>query len=100
MGNGVDFVRPNGATISLLITRGGVEKKIHPTQKPVALYTWLLSTYAKPGDSIIDTHSGSLSIALAAHDLGFEVTAIEIDPEYYQAARKRLVKYQLQQKLF
>lgn len=79
---------------------GNVEKKIHPTQKPVALYTWLLSTYAKPGDSIIDTHSGSLSIALAAHNLGFEVTAIEIDPEYYQAARERLVKYQLQQKLF
>lgn len=83
-------------------SRGGAnaERKIHPTQKPVALYTWLLTNFAKSGDSIIDTHSGSLGIALAAHDLGFKLTAIEIDPEYYQAGRERLIKHQMQQKLF
>lgn len=83
-------------------SRGGAntEKKIHPTQKPVALYAWLLSNFAKPGYRIIDTHGGSLSIALAAHDLGFELTAIERDPIYFKAARTRLAKHQLQRQLF
>lgn len=74
--------------------------KIHPTQKPVALYKWLLTDYAKPGDKILDTHLGSGSICIACHDLGFEITGIELDKDYYEAAKKRIMDYQLQQKLF
>lgn len=74
--------------------------KIHPTQKPVALYKWLLANYAKPGDRILDTHGGSMSSAIAAHDMGFEMTIIEKDPEYYTTARRRLQWHQAQLKLF
>ena len=76
------------------------ESRIHPTQKPVALYKWLLSNYANPGDTILDTHLGSGSICIACDDLGFEMTGIELDTDYYQAARQRLVNHQAQQKLF
>lgn len=76
------------------------EVRIHPTQKPIALYRWLLSKYAKPGNTILDTHLGSGSSAIAAHDGGFEFTGIEIDPHYYAAARQRLINHQMQQKLF
>lgn len=74
--------------------------KIHPTQKPVALYKWLLDTYAKPGDKILDTHLGSGSIAIACHDYGFELTACELDSEYYDKAIKRIKNHVGQQKLF
>ena len=74
--------------------------KIHPTQKPVALYKWLLDKYAKPGDKILDTHLGSGSIAIAAHDYGFDLTACELDREYYNAAMKRINLHKLQTKLF
>jgi site-specific DNA-methyltransferase (adenine-specific) len=74
--------------------------KIHPTQKPVALYKWLLQNYAKDGDSILDTHLGSGSIAIACHDMGFDLTAYEIDEEYFAAAQQRLKKHQQQLKLF
>lgn len=73
---------------------------IHPTQKPVALYKWLLQNYAKDGDSILDTHLGSGSIAIACHDMGFDLTAYEIDEEYFAAAQQRLKKHQQQLKLF
>lgn len=63
--------------------------KIHPTQKPMQLYRWLLSKYAKPGDKILDTHGGSLSIAIACHMEGFDLDVWELDPDYYQAAIKR-----------
>jgi len=63
--------------------------RIHPTQKPVKLYQWLLSNYAKPGDKIVDTHLGSGSSAIAAHYAGFEFVGIELDQDYYQAACKR-----------
>ncbi len=76
------------------------EHRIHPTQKPVALYQWLLTTYAKEGWRILDTHLGSGSIAIAAHDLGFELTGIEIDSIYYSAAKKRLREHQQQLLLF
>jgi len=66
------------------------EARIHPTQKPVALYSWLLSKYAKPGDKIIDTHAGSASSLIACHHHGLEFIGFEIDPEYYAAASKRL----------
>ena len=73
------------------------EMRIHPTQKPVALYKWLLKNYAKPGDKILDTHVGSASSLIACHDYGFEYIGFEIDPDYYKAAKERLeaVKSQL-----
>ena len=74
--------------------------RIHPTQKPVELYAYVLKKFAKPGDKILDTHGGSMSIAIACHDLGFELTVIEKDPEYYAAARQRLINHQMQGKLF
>ena len=73
-----------------------VQFRIHPTQKPVALYQWLLKNYAKEGDTILDTHFGSLSIGIACEKLGFELTAIELDKDYYQMAKKRLLDYKKQ----
>lgn len=66
------------------------EYRIHPTQKPVKLYEWLLSNYAKPGDRIIDTHLGSGSHAIAAHYGGFDFVGCELDKDYYEAAKKRI----------
>ena len=74
--------------------------KIHPTQKPVALYKWILSRYAKPGDKILDTHGGSGSICIACHDLGFDLTWMELDADYYNAARKRYNEHAAQGALF
>jgi site-specific DNA-methyltransferase (adenine-specific) len=74
--------------------------RIHPTQKPVQLYKWLLQNYAKDGDTILDTHFGSLSIGIACHDLGFDLTAIELDKDYYEMAKKRLINHQKQLTLF
>lgn len=74
--------------------------KIHPTQKPVDLYKWLLTNYANKGDTILDTHFGSLSIGIACYNLGFELTAIELDEEYYNAGKERLVNHMKQLKLF
>ena len=74
--------------------------KIHPTQKPVALYKWILDKYAKQGDKILDTHLGSGSIAIACHDYGFELTACELDKEYYDKAIQRIKSHTNQQKLF
>ena len=73
--------------------------KIHPTQKPVALYKWLLKNYAKEGDKILDTHLGSGSIAIACHYMGFELTGIEIDEEYYNQAINRIKEQTRQQTL-
>jgi site-specific DNA-methyltransferase (adenine-specific) len=74
--------------------------KIHPTQKPVALYKWLLDKYAKPEDKILDTHLGSGSIAIACHDYDFELTACELDTEYYEKAVQRIKNHTSQQRLF
>lgn len=74
--------------------------RIHPTQKPVALYKWLLKNYAKDGDTILDTHFGSLSIGIACHDGHFKLTAVEIDKDYYESGKKRLINHQKQQNLF
>lgn len=76
------------------------EIRIHPTQKPVKLYEWLLMKYAKEGDKILDTHLGSGSIAIACHNLGFNLTACELDQEYYNAALKRLKQHQAQIRMF
>ena len=74
--------------------------KIHQTQKPIALYEWLLMNYAKEGDKILDTHLGSGSIALACHNLGFDLVGCELDKEYYEAACKRLKRHQAQLTMF
>ena len=74
--------------------------RIHPTQKPVALYKWLLDKYAKPNDKILDTHLGSGSIAIACHDYGFDLTACELDKEYFDKAMTRINNHVAQQKLF
>jgi len=63
--------------------------KTHPTEKPPELYKWLLQNYAKPGDKILDTHGGSGSIAIACHDLGYDLTWMELDKDYYDAACAR-----------
>jgi site-specific DNA-methyltransferase (adenine-specific) len=76
------------------------ETRIHPTQKPVALYKWILDKYAKEGDKILDTHLGSGSIAIACHDYKYELTACELDKEYYDKAIQRITNHTNQQKLF
>lgn len=76
------------------------ESKIHPTQKPIQLYEWLLLNNAKEGDKILDTHLGSGSIAIACHNLGFDLTACELDKDYYEAAMKRLQQHQQQLTMF
>ena len=76
------------------------KNKIHPTQKPVKLYEWLLMKYAKEGDKILDTHLGSGSIAIACHNLGFDLTACELDKEYYDDAMKRINEHKQQIRMF
>ena len=78
----------------------GYGNKIHPTQKPVALYKWLLKNYAKEGDRILDTHLGSGSSRIAAHDMGFDFTGYEIDKDYFEAQEKRFANHIQQQSLF
>jgi site-specific DNA-methyltransferase (adenine-specific) len=75
-------------------------ENIHPCQKPVRLYEWLLKNYAKPGYKILDTHLGSGSIAIACYNLDFDLTGFEIDEEYYKTAVNRLEQHKKQQRLF
>ena len=77
-----------------------LEGTIHPTQKPIRLYKWLLKNYASPDMKIIDTHLGSGSSAIAAYDFGCDFVGCEIDKEYFDAAKKRFDIYKIQQKLF
>lgn len=74
--------------------------KIQPTQKPVALYKWLLDKYAKPNDKILDTHGGSMSIAIACHDYGFDLDLCELDKEYFNKGVQRVKNHVAQTKLF
>ena len=76
------------------------EKPMHPTQKPVKLYKWLLKNYAEEGQTIFDSHLGSGSIAIACDELGFDLTACEIDKDYFEKANKRIEPYRKQQSLF
>lgn len=76
------------------------ELRIHPTQKPVKLYEWLLANYAKEGDRILDTHLGSGSSAIAAHYSGFDFVGIELDEDYYKAAKERFERETAQGALF
>ena len=77
-----------------------MQNRFHPTQKPVALYKWLLTNYAKPGDKILDTHVGSGSSLIACWEEGFEYCGFEIDEDYYIAACNRIETVQAQGKLF
>lgn len=79
---------------------GNKQERIHPTEKPIQLYKWLLQNYAKEGDTILDTHFGSLSIGIACHDMKFDLTAIELDKDYYEMAKQRLINHQKQLTLF
>ncbi|KKP74708.1 MAG: Modification methylase [candidate division WS6 bacterium GW2011_GWF1_35_23] len=72
---------------------------IHPTQKPIALYKWILSKYAKPNDKILDTHVGSASSLIACEDMGFDYVGFELDKDYYESATKRILQYRSQLKL-
>jgi site-specific DNA-methyltransferase (adenine-specific) len=74
--------------------------KIHPTQKPVKLYKWLLHNYAKQGDLILDTHVGSASSLIACYDMGFDAVGFELDKDYYEASKKRLNDFMAQGRLF
>ena len=76
------------------------QKRIHPTEKPVKLYEWLLLKYAKEGDKILDTHLGSGSIAIACHNLKYDLTACELDKEYYESAMKRIEQHKQQVRMF
>jgi site-specific DNA-methyltransferase (adenine-specific) len=77
-----------------------IGNKIHPTQKPIYLYEWLLMNYAKEGNKILDTHGGSMSIAIACHNLGFDLDLYEIDKEYFDAGKKRLEQHKSQLQLW
>lgn len=76
------------------------EIRIHPTQKPVALYKWLLTNYAKPGDLILDTHVGSASSLIACYDMGFDAVGFELDEDYYNESKQRLERFMSQVTLF
>jgi len=76
------------------------QDKIHPTQKPVKLYEWLLTNYAKSGDRILDTHLGSMSSVIACANLGFEITGCELDKDYFDAGCKRVVDSLRQERMF
>jgi len=82
------------------LAKGDYRGKIHPTQKPVKLYEWILDKYANEGDKILDTHLGSGSIALACHNRGFDLTGFEIDKEYFDNAVERLRVHQSQLTMF
>lgn len=76
------------------------DKRFHPTQKPIALYEWILSRYAKPGMKILDTHVGSASSLIACHRAGLDYWGFEIDETYYKAAKERLEREKMQVSLF
>jgi len=82
------------------IRKAGSEPIIHPTQKPVALYRWLLANYAKAGDKILDTHLGSMSHAIAAHYAGLHLTGCELDPDYFAAGIARVKAETAQMDMF
>ena len=77
-----------------------LEGRIHPTQKPVKFYCWILSQYAKQGDRILDTHLGSGSSRIACYDLGFDFTGYELDQDYFQAQEERFARHTAQERLF
>jgi site-specific DNA-methyltransferase (adenine-specific) len=93
--NSIDMVKIRAQTGKEIYSN-----KIHPTQKPVKLYKWLLTNYAKEGDTILDTHGGSMSIAIACWDLGFDLDICELDKDYFNDAVKRFEQHISQTQLF
>jgi site-specific DNA-methyltransferase (adenine-specific) len=93
-----DYVQINWSSGFHRVIKEG--EQIHPCQKPIALYKWLLDKYAKEGDKILDTHLGSGSIACACYDMGFDLDAFEIDTDYYKDTLLRYTEYSKQCKLF
>ena len=81
------------------LAKGDYKGKIHPTQKPIALYKWLLKNYAKEGDLILDTHVGSASSLIACHDMGFDAVGFELDEDYYKESKQRLEDFMAQPRL-
>lgn len=98
----------NGMMQGKSITEGHIQQgdktkneiRIHPTQKPTALYAWIFSRYAKPGDKILDTHLGSGSSRIAAYDAGLDFVGFEIDPDYFKAQEERFATHIAQMSLF
>jgi len=90
-------IRSNTVSVPSMRVAG---TRIHPTQKPVALYRWLLKNYAKPGQKILDTHGGSMSIAIACDIEGFDLDICELDKDYFEAGKKRLEAHQAAPRLF
>ena len=90
----------NASDIININVKQGKNVKIHSCEKPVAIYKWLLQNYAKPGDKILDTHIGSGSIRIACHDMGFDLTGCELDPDYWQAQEDRYQRHIQQGSLF
>ncbi|HEY6018523.1 MAG TPA: DNA methyltransferase [Candidatus Paceibacterota bacterium] len=80
--------------------QANLETKIHPTQKPVKLYEWLLTNYAKPGQRILDTHLGSMSSVIACLNMGFEIVGCELDADYFKAGCERVQQSQAQLRMF
>lgn len=98
-GKGIGSTEPKGGNFKQG-NKTNLETRIHPSQKPVALYKWILKNYAKPGDKIIHTHGGSMSIAIACHDMGFDLDLWEIDPDYYRDGVKRFEQHKRQTSMF
>ena len=99
----IAFTSFQKATRQIKINRGFIAKNggsIHPTQKPVKLYEWLLMNYAKKGDKIVDTHRGSASLDIACHNLGFNLWTCELDTDYFNDGNKRLKQHQQQLTMF
>ena len=80
------------------LQRSETFNRIHPTQKPIALYKWLLANYAKEGDKILDTHGGSMSIAIACYDLGFDLDLCEMDKDYFRDGKARFEAHRTKQR--
>ena len=78
----------------------GITNRFHPTQKPVALYEWIYSSYAKEGDKILDTHMGSGSSRIAAYNMGFDYVGCEIDKDYFEKEEERFREHSMQINLF
>jgi site-specific DNA-methyltransferase (adenine-specific) len=95
------WINDSLSTVSKIFEHHPQDKnRIHPTQKPTKLYKWLLDMYAEQGYKILDTHLGSGSIAIACHDYGFDLTACELDKEYFDMATERINNHINQQRLF
>jgi len=82
------------------LAKGDYKGKLHPCQKPIALYDWIFAKYANDGDKILDTHAGSMSSVISAMKNEMEITAYEIDSDYFNAGKKRIETYLMQGDMF